>query len=50
MSQGGHYFLLSVSSSLKLEALPSAPPLRPSISLCQLSNFPFVAAVGNFKF
>lgn len=58
MSQGGHYFLSCVClcasvcvrlcASPLLEALPSAPPS--SFSLCQLSNFPFVAAVGNFKF
>lgn len=60
MSQGGYYFLSCVSvcvckcvcvrlcTSPLLEALPSAPPS--SFSLCQLSNFPFVAAVGNFKF
>lgn len=36
--------------SPKLDALPCAPPPSPSFSLCRLSNFPFVAAVGNFKF
>ena len=51
MSQGGHYFLSCVCLTVYFTLAGSSTLCPPSsFSLCQLFNFPFVAAVGNFKF
>lgn len=52
MTQGGYCFLYVCITVCFTQTRCSTlcPPPSPSFSLCRLSNFPFVAAVGNFKF